>query len=318
MTRLKWRYWAGAALVVALFCVVAIRQRTAVLAAPAQLPATRAADDTPFIRFVEDGKGGGKLETAIVTYKNANGVTLHLIGALHVGEKSYYQGLSRDFAKYDALLYEMIKPKGAPPPAPGFKSQSGISMFQRFLKDMLKLDFQLDDIDYTRKNFVHADLDAETFFSMQKERGESILGIMLKSMLREMQKQAAGQGNPHEITGLDLFIALRAPDRAQQLKLLLARQFEDIEDQMAGLDGPNGSVIITERNKKCIQTLKKAIADGDKNIGIFYGAGHMHDLEQRVEKMGFHKTDAQWRVGWDMTALPAPATKPATQPAPGK
>lgn len=284
--------------------------------APAlKTPATRPAAETPFIRFVDDHKGGGKLETAIVTYKNANGVTVHLVAALHVGEKSYYAGLNQTFAKYDALLYEMIKPRGAPPPAPGVQSRSGISMIQRFLKDMLKLDFQLDDIDYTRHNFVHADLDAQTFLSLEKQRGESILGIMLKSMLNEMQKEAAGQGRKQQITGIDLLMALRAPDRADQLKLLLARQFDDIEAQMEGLDGPNGSVIITERNKKCIATLKKAIADGDKNIGIFYGAGHMHDMEKRVEAMGFHKTGEEWRVSWDIVVHPAPATRPATQPA---
>ena len=35
--------------------------------------------------------------------------------------------------------------------------------------------FQLDGIDYNAGNFVHADLDTETFHRMQEERGESIL-----------------------------------------------------------------------------------------------------------------------------------------------
>src|SRR5947209_2845430 len=111
-----------------------------------------------FIRFVEDKNGGGKLQTAIVTYKNSDGVTVHLVAALHVGEKSYYKGLSQTFDGYDALLYEMIKPKDSGAPEPGAHSTSMISMFQRFLKDVLELDFQLDDVDYTKENFVHADL----------------------------------------------------------------------------------------------------------------------------------------------------------------
>ena len=309
MTRSKWQA-RTAALVGLFYCV-------SVLAAPATRPATQPADDTQFLKFVDDGHGGGKLETAIVTYQNDAGVTVHLIGALHVGEKAYYESLNNTFEKYDALLYEMVKPKGSLPPSPGEKSKSAVSGFQRLLKDVLKLDFQLDDVDYTRENFVHADLDAETFFAMQKERGESILGIMLHSMMREMAKEAQGQNTKSQpMTGIDLLMALRSPDRARQLKLLLARQFNDIEDQMAGLDGPDGSVIITERNKKCIDTLTKAIADGDKNIGIFYGAGHMHDLEKRVESMGFRKTDSEWRVGWDMTTPQSPASQPATQPAP--
>jgi hypothetical protein len=280
-------------------------------------PATNPAD-TQFLRFVEDKKGGGKLEAALVTYRNADGVSVHLVSALHVGEPAYYKGLNDTFEKYDAVLYEMIKPKGSPPPQPGQKSGSAISSFQRFLKDTLALDFQLDDIDYTPDNFVHADLDAETFTAMQQQRGESILGIMLKSMMREMAKQAEGEGRKAPEIGLiDLLVAMKSPDRPRQLKLLLARQFDDIEDQMAGMDGPNGSVIITERNKKCLEVLKQTIAGGkNKNIGIFYGAGHMHDMEQRLEDMGFKKTTTEWRIGWDMTA--PPATRPAPKPAPAQ
>jgi hypothetical protein len=277
-------------------------------AAPATQPA--AADENEFIRFVDDGAGGGKLETGIVTYKNKDGVVVHLVGALHVGEKAYYDGLAKTFKSYDALLYEMVKPKGMAPPAPGQKSHSAVSTFQRFLKDTLALDFQLDDIDYTQKNFVHADLDAETFDAMQKQRGESILGIMLHSMLHEMQKEADGQADNRPQMGMiDLLMAMRSPDRPRQLKLLLGRQFGDIEDQMSGLDGPNGSVIITERNKKCLDTLTKEIADGKKDIGIFFGAGHMHDMSARLKEMGFKETGSEWRVGWDMTT--AASTQPA-------
>ncbi|MDB5292130.1 MAG: hypothetical protein JWL69_3371 [Phycisphaerales bacterium] len=309
--------WLAALMAVALLPVCLLAKEPARSTTRPAGPATRNADDTQFLRFVDDKKGGGKLEAALVTYRNVDGVTVHLVSALHVGEHDYYKGLNDTFEKYDAVLYEMIKPKGAPPPEPGQTSHSAISSFQRFLKDTLALDFQLDDIDYSADNFVHADLDAETFLSMQKERGESILGIMLKSMMREMAKQAEGNGrNAPEIGLIDLLVAMKAPDRPRQLKLLLARQFNDIEDQMAGMDGPNGSVIITERNKKCMEVLKQTMAGGkNKDIGIFYGAGHMHDMEQRLEDMGFKKTAAEWRVGWDMTAPATPATRPATRPA---
>ena len=48
-------------------------------------------------------------------------------------------------------------------------------MIQRMMKDMLGLDFQLDDIDYHADNFVHADLDAETFAKEEADHGESLL-----------------------------------------------------------------------------------------------------------------------------------------------
>ncbi len=178
---------------------------------PSPAPTSQPALDTEFIRFVEDGAGGGKLETAIVTYTNPAGVTLHLVGALHVGEKAYYEGLNNSFSKYCVLLYEMIKPKGSAAPVRGQRSRSAIGGFQRFLKDALALDYQLDDIDYTQPNFVHADLDWETFEAMQDERGESIFGIMLRSMLHDMERQAEGKARKAEpVTLLDLLVAMRA------------------------------------------------------------------------------------------------------------
>src|SRR5216110_1892797 len=71
--------------------------------------------DTKFLRFVDDGDGGGRLEAAITTYEK-DGVKVHLVSAVHVGERKYYDDLSKTFKGYDALLYEMVKPKDAPVP----------------------------------------------------------------------------------------------------------------------------------------------------------------------------------------------------------
>lgn len=279
---------------------------------PTTAPATQPSSGE-FLRYVQDGKGGGKLQTSIVTYRNDAGVTVHLVAALHVGEKGYYEGLAKTFDGYDALLYEMVKPKGAGVPIRGQASGSMIGAFQRWLKSALELDYQLDDIDYSRPNFVHADLDWETFEQLQSERGESIMGIMLQSMLHQWAKQMESANNSQEISFIDLLVALRSPDRARQFKLLLAQSFGDIEDQMAGMTGPDGSVIITERNKKALQVLRQTIDAGKKNVGIFYGAGHMSDMEKRLDAMGFHRVGKpDWRVGWDMTE--PPATRPATAP----
>lgn len=292
-------------------------------AAPEAPPAEAAKDKskTEFVRFVPDGKGGGRLEAAIATYRNADGVTVHLVSALHIGEPSYYRGLSKTFQGYDALLYEMVKPKGMAIPAPGEGPRGGggvITMFQRFLKDRLKLEFQLDAIDYTAENFVHADLDAETFFKMQEERGESMFTLMLRSMLHEMGRQSRGDGAP-PITVFDLLAAMTSPDSARQYKLLLAKQLQNVEAQLAGIEGLNGSVIISERNKAALKVLEETIEKGETNIGIFYGAGHMSGIEKvLVGEMGFKPVGVEWRLAWDMETRAAgqPAAREAPVPKP--
>lgn len=287
---LRMNRWLPVAL--ALFVLPALAR----VAAAEEAKAAQKAEQAQFLRFVDDNDGGGKLQTSIVTLQNDQGVKVHLVAAVHVGEEKYYQGLNKTFQGYDALLYEMVKPKDAPAPEPGFQSGSWVSTFQRAMKDVLELDFQLDDIDYRAKNFIHADLDAETFEKLQEERGESIWLLMLKQMMAEMDKP---QAQISDVSLLELGLALASPDRARHLKLLLAKQFDDIEDKLSGLD--NNTVLVTERNKAAIKALKDALADGRKNVGIFYGAAHMPDMEKRVEEMGFKKTGSEWRTAWDMT-----------------
>ena len=275
--------------------------------APAKPAAKVDALDTEpaqWMRFSEDNKGNGKLEIGIGTYQNDDGVKVHLIGAVHVADRKYYSDLNKLFEKYDALLYEMVKPQGAGAPKPGQKSRSMVGIFQKLLKDVLELDYQLDGVDYQKKNFVHADLDAETFEKLQAERGESMMGLMLQQMLKDFAKNMEGKGGDqaNQPNMLDLLSALNAPDRAKRFKLILGRSFGQMEEQIAGFQG---TVLVTERNKKALAVLKDEIRGGKKNIGVFYGAAHMPDLEMRLALMGFKRTGMEYMVAWDISDEPA-------------
>src|SRR5436190_18270618 len=69
----------------------------------ATTPAKRqAAMGEGFLRFVDNGAAGGKLETADVTYRNADGVSVRLVSAVHIGEKAYYQAMAQSFTGDDA------------------------------------------------------------------------------------------------------------------------------------------------------------------------------------------------------------------------
>ena len=207
--------------------------------------------------------------------------------------------------------------RGAGVPHPGQAPASAIGLFQHWMKDVLKLDYQLDDVDYTADNFVHADLDWETFTSLQTQRGESMFTIILQSMLHSMAEQNAAANKGKDFGLIDLVIMLQCGS-ARQMKLMIAQQFGDIEDQMSGLTGPDGSVIITERNKKALSVLQDTIDSGKKNIGIFYGAAHLADMSERLATMGFKPTGkTTWRVAWDMKTPPAsqPTTVPSSAPA---
>src|SRR5438105_4748423 len=79
----------------------------------ASAPATQPARFDEFLRFVDNGATGSRLETADVTYQNKDGATVHLVAAVHIGEKSYFRSLAKTFESRDAVLYEMVKAKDA-------------------------------------------------------------------------------------------------------------------------------------------------------------------------------------------------------------
>lgn len=268
-----------------------------------------------YIRFVPQGEHAGRLETAVTTLEGPKDLRVHLVAAVHVADRSYYQKLERMFEKYDALLYEMVKPADYDPERDE-KGSNLLSTFQRGLKEILGLEFQLDAIDYSRKNFIHADMDFETFQRLSKARGENILTLMLRVIVDDLKRQSRGDLSG-EVSGFELLRALLSRDRSRALKLLLARQFKDIEARLAGLSGEQGSVILTERNKVAVETLKKTISSGKKNIGIFFGGAHMADLERRLEGMGLKRKSTRWLVAWDMPPEAPPRGDPPAR-TPGK
>jgi hypothetical protein len=256
-----------------------------------------------FMRFVDHGQTGSKLETADVAFRNADGVTVHLVAAVHIGEREYYEGLQQNFKLRDAVLYEMVKPKDRAAPGPGSpQSDSPVSQFQRMLKDTLGLQFQLDMIDYTQPNFIHADLDAETFEKMQADRGESMMTLMLKQMLQQMSKPQPETSDADSEQQLEDAVRIfTRPDSTRQMKMLLAKNMVQMETDGTGFDSMGGTVILTERNKAAMATLDTALKDGHKDIAIFYGAAHMPDLSQQLISRGFKPLATEWRMAWDLT-----------------
>lgn len=59
-----------------------------------------------FVRIDED-PAAVRLQTAITRYEK-DGVTVDLIGSIHIADKGYFVDLDRRFVSYEALLFEMV------------------------------------------------------------------------------------------------------------------------------------------------------------------------------------------------------------------
>ncbi len=260
---------------------------------------------TAYVRVVHDAQDRAvSLETAVVTFvpakAGAAGPQVDLVAAVHIADKKYYQELNKRFAGYDAVLYELVAPEGTRIPQGGRKDKRAgnvLSAMQLGMKDLLKLEFQLDQVDYTRKNFIHADLSPDQFFKSMSDRKEGFSDIFPRLLAYALAKQAQG-GDGGE---MQLLMAMFDQNRSLALKRAMADEFQEMEGMTAVLEGPKGSTLIGERNKRALEVLKKQIAAGKKKIAIFYGAGHMPDMEKRLRAdFSLQPHETQWVQAWNM------------------
>lgn len=290
--------------------VPARAQETNVTEGAKKADAKATAEDN-FIRVSRDKKGNPlTMDTAIARYQPAGGkhagVTIDLIGAVHIGEKPYYDALNKKFEDYDVLLYELVAPPNTRIPK-GAKGSSGhpVAAMQAGMKSMLGLDHQLECVDYTKDNFVHADMSPDEFTQSMKDRGESVAQMIFRAMGAGMAQQATGK----QSNDMEMLAALFSKNRAQKMRLAMAAQFEDLDAQTMIFDGPNGSTILTERNRKAFEVLAQQLEAGKKKIGIFYGAAHLPDMQKRLaEDFGMKRVELSWLPAWTLsstlTALP--------------
>jgi hypothetical protein len=292
-----------------------------------------AEDDEPeYVRIRRnERKLADALQTSVVSMSDSKqypGATVDLIGAIHLGESSYYEELNSLFRNYDVLLFEAVMPEEAVKlglrPGGGSDDESpsvdldedaaddadaaawtdakigltAISVLQLGMKDALGLEFQLSGVNYQARNFVHADMTAEEFEASMRRRGESFAQMFVQEMGKSITRTQ--DQNPIAMN-LDLMLSALAPDRMYRVRRIAAVQLAKAGEGEA-FAGPDGtSTIITERNIKALDVLKRELRNGRKRVGVFYGAGHLADMEERMtQDMGFKRSNELWLTAWQL------------------
>ncbi|MDB6076512.1 MAG: hypothetical protein JWO82_259 [Akkermansiaceae bacterium] len=302
--------------------------------AEASAQAAPAATDAPRYIRIEKTPASTQLQTALVHFKKGN-ATLDLVGAIHIADAKFYHELNTLFEGYDALLWEGIgggkpaaKPvpeaevktaaeKEEPPPTPLAAAPpeaaasdekaatpppakpaarkgdlGGLHTAYVAGAKYLGLAFQMNEVDYRKKNFVHADLTMDEFNDLQDQRKESLFTFALKNGLAN-----AGRKDVQEPNSLKLLTSILSGDK-NGLKRELVGTLGAADDQVSKIAGE--SVIISDRNAKCLKVLSEEVAAGKKKLGIFYGAAHFPDMAKRLEADGWEKTGSDWLVAWDI------------------
>lgn len=269
--------------------------------------AKRIKDSEHFMRIRKDRRGREvALETSITRYElineDGNRITVDLIGAVHIGEKAYFAKLNKRFEQYESMLYELVAPEGTVIPKGGGAEDgiptNPIAALQKGMQAALGLEFQLEHIDYTKKNFVHADMSPEEFAESMKSNDESISKYAIRAIGQSMALQSAGRGGD----SMGMLFAMFSKNKELRLRRSFAKQIQEMEAGLVVFEGRDGSTIIDHRNAKCMEVLEQEIAAGKRNIAIFYGAGHLPDMQRRLTSDFKMKRGGQvWLEAWSLT-----------------
>ncbi len=242
-------------------------------------------------------------ESSVTRYitKNNDGETVYvdLVGVVHIGESDYYKDLNKLFEKYDAVLYELVAPEGTVIPKGGGRGDGGmnpIAALQVGMQSVLGLEFQLEHINYEKGNFVHADMSPEEFAESMSKNDESFGKMFLKAMGHSM-----AQSGKASMSNFDLLRVMMAKDKEIKMRQMFAKQMMDMEGGMKIFEGREGSTIINHRNGKAMEVLERELDGGKKRVAIFYGAGHLPDMDRRLTSDFQMKRGGQfWLEAWKL------------------
>lgn len=124
----------------------------------------------------------------------------------------------------------------------------------------------------------------------------------MQFMMRSMGSSLAMQSSK-KTSDFNVLAAMMSSNRELAMKRVFAEQMEQMDGQLAAIAGEDGkSTLITERNAKALEVLKKELDAGKKRLGIFYGAGHFkHMHEELVKQFQMQPVQTVWLDAWDMS-----------------
>ena len=260
-------------------------------------------ESSEYVRFIPGaGQWEGELQTAIVSFENDAGVQLNLVAAVHLGEEEYYAALNDFFTTQDVVLYELVaEPDQVPVRGAGNTSTSLIGFIQQAMAGFLNVGFQLEEIDYSRPNFLHADLTPSQLDALMAGKNENFFTMFLNLAMAQMAQQNASPDEPlSSFTMLSLMSALNAEDQNNALKFLFAEELGRSGGLIVGEELEQGLTILGDRNKAALRVFSEALQNpGFRRVSIFYGAAHMPGIEREITAtMGFSRVDLRWQQAW--------------------
>lgn len=256
--------------------------------------------ESAFLRFLESGiEWQGQLQTSINSYEDSTGTRVNLVSAIHIADADYYSQLNDFFETQDRVLYELVAEPNQRPVPGATSSGSMLGAFQSLIARILDVEFQLQQIDYTPKNFEHADLSPTELNAIMAAKNESFF-TMVMDMAMAQQASSPARGNPSSALAITrLLTALSMENQSQALKYLLAQELGKPESMLVDPELEANLTLLGERNRVALAVLEENLQKPDiQRISLFYGAAHMPGIERSLLNRGFRLTKQTWLTAW--------------------
>lgn len=298
----------------------------------AGLPAAESTNLTvaPYLRIDESQTERIELQVAIRKLEPGTNTApvIWLAAVTHIGETNYYRALQEHLTKHDLVLFEAVLPekKGGwtgeqfsriRGPIPEIEAEANL---QTELAHSLGLAFQLEAIDYNKTNYRNSDISVEGIQRLMMPPGYRPAKKGEKPAPKKKSAQAEATEEPNEsfdqlmqimqgkgfLGGLVKFgvSMIAANPRLQAVTKLTfievlgglkgdLAQTKAVPPQMAELL----KVLIHGRNQVVVDDLQKELqrSQPPASISVFFGAGHMDDLERRIRRqLGYRPGEDVW------------------------
>lgn len=255
------------------------------------------------------------------TPAKGRGPVVWLTGVSHIGESNYYATLQQHLDNQTLVLYEGV---GARDKSLRFDPEEQSSI-QHTLASSLGLVFQLAAIDYDRPSFKNSDLsiqelqrmlagetgaggapDASGSASAENPEFQQLLGIMDGSSFLGV------------LVHMGIKLISSSPKLQAMSKLAMIEMLGHFQTDLSEVEGVPPelkrlmTVIIRGRNDVVIRDLKHHFGkvQPGHSISIFYGAGHMPDLEKRLtEELGYRRREEVWLTAMSLNTRASALSK---------
>lgn len=265
------------------------------------------AEPRPYMRVVRPDTNTIALQIALRRFvpSKGRGPDVWLTGASHLGESNYFARLQRHLGAQSLVLYEGVggKSKGRMRFDPAEESS-----IQHTMAAALGLVFQLSAIDYDRPQFRNSDLTIPQLQRLLSGEAADAPGTGAGGTGggREFQ-ELMGVMDGSSVLGTLMHLGFKLiggnPKLRAMTKVVMIETLGQLTGDMARMKGMPPEiqrlleVIIQERNKVVLHDLRQEVLAPRpvRAMSVFYGAGHMADLEKRLRsELGYRPRSEIW------------------------